>query len=215
MKWLTSNLIPAWNEQNWTAFGNATIDNEKMTLPPNSRIRLLLDSGGIVPGSSYMKLKYKFWGTFGDDFEYAPTSSIDIKIVYLDDTVQTFKVLLSMEKLVNDKYEDEAELEVEQKNIRSMEMFFNNFQTAPGNLYISSVELYKSEDINKEQVVDAVSESVAVRMVERYNNGCIIYWRGDVEPTKCEFISDDDGELLGILVDDEDFINTPRIYADL
>ena len=215
MNWLTSNLIPAWNDPGWTAYNGASIDNEKIALPTNSRVKLLLDKGGIIPGSSYIKLKVTFYGTFNDDYDYSPTSSIDFKIVYLDNTVQTGKILLSRDKVVDNKYIDETIVQVELKNIRSMEIYFNNYDNAPGTLYVSNVELYKSEDINKEQVVDAVAEAVSLKKCERYNNGLIIEWKGDVKPLKCVFISDENNDMLGILVDDVDFISTPRIYADL
>lgn len=216
MNWLPTNIVPAWNDSAWTSIsGGASIDNEKITLPVNSTMRLKLDKGEILPGSSYLRFMVEFEGTFDSLEEYDPNFTIDIKVTYLDNKIQTTKIVLSRLVSVGTRYLDDIALSMELKNISSMEVFFNNRYTALGTLYIKSISIYKSEDVNKSQVASAVSEVVSLKKLTSYDNGCVIEWKGDIKDLKLEFIKGISNEFLGILVDDEDFIQYERIAGIL
>lgn len=217
MNWLANNIVPAWNDGAWTVLGGgATVASDMITLPINSTVRLLLEKGNVILGSSLLKIVVGFSGTFKEDEEYNPNCSLDIRIVYLDDSVQRSKVLFTKSKVIGTNYEDETHLEVDVKSIKTLDIKINNYSTALAPLYINYLEIYKSEDINKGQVTQAVNESITLLSVERYDNGCVINYRGDNDPLFVEFIADDTtSQLIGCLVDEVDFITCPRIHSNM
>lgn len=219
MNWLQSNLVPAWNDSSWSIIGGgATIASDKITLPVNSAVRLRLNSGAALMGSEYIKFVVKFSGTFSEFDEYTPNCAIDVKITYVDGTIQNSRIILSKYSLVSGVYTDETALLVELKTVSVIDVYFKNFTTALGTLYINSIEMYKSEDVNKEQVANAVGEATKPLHLRAYNGttrkGCTVEYKGTNEISRLEFISGTSGEFLGILIDDEDFFQYTSIAGD-
>lgn len=216
MNWLQSNLVPAWNESAWSVIdGGATIASDKLTLPVNSTIRLKLENGEALLGSSHMLFKVTFDGTFDSMSEYVPLCSIGIVINYLDNTKQNSMIMFNRYEVINGLYQDNTELEVETKNINSIDIYINNSADALGTLYINNIEIYKSEDVNSAQIAQAVSETISLKSMDEYDNGLMVNFKGDIESIKIEYIKGGTNEFLGILVDDEDFLPWSRINGML
>lgn len=216
MNWLTTNIVPAWNDEAWTVIsGGATIASDKITLPVNSIVRLSLVKGDALLGSSFMKFKLKFSGTFAEMDEYTPFCSLNVRITYLDNTKQNSIIMFNKYSLSGSIYTDETELSVQSKNISTMEIYFNNSSSALGNLEISLVEIYKSEDVNSSQVAQAVSETVSLKKWTEYDNGLIVEFKGDIKNLKLELITGTGDVWLGILVDDVDFIQRSVVAGAL
>lgn len=214
--YLDKNIVPAWNEDAWTVIsGGATITSDKITLPVNSVVRLRLIKSDALVGSSFMKFKVKFTGTFSDMDEYIPLCSLNVRITYLDNTKQNSIITFNKYNLLGSVYTDETELSVQSKNINTIDVYFNNSSSALGTLEIPLFEIYKSEDINSGQIANAVSETVSLKKLTSYDNGCIIEWKGDIKDLKLEFITGTSDEFLGILVDDTDFIQYSKVAGNL
>ena len=60
-------------------------------------------------------------------------------------------------------------------------------------------------------MANAVSETVQLKKLTSYDNGCIVEWKGSIKPLKLEFVTGVSNEFLGILVDDNDFIQYQKI----
>ena len=207
MNWINENLVPIWNDNAWTIIGGgATIGSDKITLPINSSVRLRLDSGIITLPSNYIRFIIKFNGDIDEYWEYIPKSALDINIEYGDNTIQSSKMILTKDKFDGEYYISDNVLQVESKVISKMDIYLNNYDNATDTLYIKSLEMYKSEEIKEEQVARAVKQTVALKKLTSYANGCIVEWKGDIEDLKLEFVTDENDEFIGILVNDTDFI---------
>lgn len=212
MNWLASNIVPAWNDRAWSVIsGGATIDSDRITLPVNSSVRLRLNTGLALVASSFLRFKIDFQGTFNDTDEYKPNCALDINITYLDNTVQTSKLLLSKEKVVGSIYSDDTALSVDLQSITQIDIYFDNYNTALGTLYIESVEIYKSEDVNKSQLANNQQDVTLPVKFTEYDDAFVIEFKGTSDKLILDYIQDNDGKYLGLLINDTDFFQYARI----
>lgn len=172
MNWLETDIMPAWNDESWSVIsGSATIESDKITLPVNSVVRVSLTTGDIMTKASGLKLLVGFNGTFDDTENYIPHSLIGMTIKYLDNTYQSVKLTFSRHTLVDTVYLDTSEIATESKTISSCDIYFKNMDSALGTLYIYTRQLYKSEDVNSEQVSKTVTTQIKITSVPTYTNG--------------------------------------------
>ena len=212
MNWGINTIVPAWNSDAWkTISGVPVINGDGITLPVGSTLRLRLDSGLAVVGASGLRVKVVFNGTFDDMSEYIPKSSINIRITYTDNTKQNIVLMFNKHRPEGENFMDITELTTPSKSVKIMDVYFVNSAESLGPIIIDYVVIVKSIDVSSEQVAGAVESNVSLAKLTSYDNGCLVDWKGDTESLKLEFIEGGSGEFLGIMVNDEDFIQYSRV----
>ena len=219
MNYKGTNIIPGWNTPGWeVTSGTATVSTAGVFLDAGSSVRLTLDSSEAIQESSMAKLFIEFYGDFDDNNVYTPESYVNISVHYTDGTKQDIRVVFDVDLCFGYKlYRDTTELVMDGKTCSKIVIDFVNNST--NDLRLNKIELYKSEDVNTEQIKEAASKDVQLAGLTAYegdvSSGCIAVWKGDPVPTHIEFLKNTSGGLGGLLVNGKDFIPFERVIGNL
>lgn len=216
MRWRTTNLTPEISEYVWSVEkGNVIFDNNEMFLENDSEAMLRLNKGAALIPSNNLKVEVKFKRMFNSyDYE-SPSVDILIKIHYVNNKKQYVNIPLREGKLVNEYYINESIIAVDMEGILQMDIHVRNTARAGGELVLGSLKILKSEDVNTEQLTEAIEDRTSLRKVNVYNNGCILDWGGEDNSTRLEIVTDVENNFVGILVDYESFIPFQRFNMEL
>lgn len=219
MLWSDNNLIPAWNNSSWsTVSGGASISVDGVNLPANSVERVILKTSEALKGSSAIKVYVQFSGTFSIDNMYTPKSYISVRMKYMDGSSNSIRIILDSNNSIGEnKYSDVTEVTVGSGTIDSIYLDLVNYGDSTVN--ISKIELYKSEDINTDQLGEALADGVQLASLKAYEGenscGCIATWKNDSVDTHIQFVKNTSGGLGALLVNGKDLIPFERVYEDL
>lgn len=171
-----------------------------------------------LSASMYRLLQMKVYCTVANEFDYQNKIEAVIKVVYVTNEGDRYSEYITIPLTILDSTEGTDSygdylvmtrlIQMENYSIESMILYVKNHTTAT--ITLADCTLQRSMDVSSSAIGDSIGWSVALRQLETYEDGVLIYYENNETPDVLTWIEDTSlpagHQLTGVVVNDERLI---------
>ena len=210
--------------QNWNILSGATIvqvgDDYNIEIDDDGYAGTTLSSdyNNGLSASMYRLLYMKVYLTANQDMDYQNLVDVVLRITYVTNSAEKVYSYISVNlTTVGNTLGTDAQgdyiamtrlIEMENYSIEDMTLIVRNNSGAQ--ITLADLTLRRSQDVSSSAIGDSIGWSVALRQLETYEDGVLIYYENNETPDVLTWIEDSSlpagHQLTGVVVNDERLI---------